>query len=520
MKLSKKWSLWGAFLNITLCWGVDTTQILLVSSSGRTVIMDQGIYAGFKVGETVKFVKVETKDMNVPKLQFAGKAINVKVSPDHSIWYFRELAQEVSLKKGMRLSYLKEEQVLQGRNLPNTKKKKVILNDRMDLQEILFQEKEKMPSDLILKGEDREGKEFVYDHEVNPGVSMENQGYDIWKKEKKTKYVNEYLEELEQKYLGPRSKTLDDQKIIDETKEMVFDKKIQGVIKKMNHLDFGLEGLYWEQRRDRDLPAIQQKISSISTYDSHYKEVEARHFLEPRAKAKFQKDGELWSADMNDEEMRNYMLETGIDEEKRRQKYNLEHKAGLEFSFKIGLGMSDHFTELDPSYQGRGYSIGLTFEYPFVKIAELLDRFSMEFFVMQGISYYEIADDVNGRFADGSYGGALNFYFLGVPHALDRLISYVGVGARRGLASVTSSLISQDYDYHIVGMPEYHLGVKYRFRSGDERNNSLNVGMGWNAMISVESVRYNPSTTIKDTFLYGSVITNEMKGYFGLSLYF
>lgn len=493
-------------------------EVMLVSSSGKTVMLDSGAYAGINLNDKAKFV-LSKGTVDNPELKYVGSGEAIKVMPNYSYWYFSDISQESPVAKGQKLSYIQIEQALKGRRKIKLRHKRVIITDRMDLNSIKFVEENGVPRSLIAKEEEYQDGEEIYKNIRPIGSDIEAHTYDEFTTENKTKFVKQYMQDLETKHVKYTDKTPMLEKALDETNEAIFDGLVRGVTNKLNDQEYGLAGLYYDQKRDQEMPFLRNKISTLTVFDENYKKVTTKDMMSSQAAAKYRLHGKSWSADLNDEELRRYIIDNGISEEYRRQKLALDEKQGSELILRMGLGLEDNFSFGDINYQGRGYSFGLAYEYHLGRSLVMLERLTLELFLRQAIHYFVLGDSINGRFDEGSFGGAINYYFYGKPQSLDAYVYYLGVGMRRGNAAVTSERISKDYEYQLVSMPEYRLGMKYRFRSGDYHSHFVKIGMGVNLMLSIEAVRYSPTTILEDN-LYGSVIEYDTKAYFGINMYF
>ena len=84
------------------------------------------------------------------------------------------------------------------------------------------------------------------------------------------------------------------------------------------------------------------------------------------------------------------------------------------------------------------------YEYHLMRSSPALLRYSILVYLENGIGHYDLGNNINGRFTEGSYGAIFNWYFYNNPASLNEYTWYLGAGYRRGSASVTSSLLSKN----------------------------------------------------------------------------
>ena len=93
------------------------------------------------------------------------------------------------------------------------------------------------------------------------------------------------------------------------------------------------------------------------------------------------------------------------------------------------------------------------------------------------------------------------------------------MGLRRGNATAQSSSNTVDYTYQFTSTPSFQAGLKYRFFAGDERDDAIRIGLGYNFLITSEILRYSVNETIVDD-IDGLFSANDVRIFAGLSVYF
>jgi hypothetical protein len=222
---------------------------------------------------------------------------------------------------------------------------------------------------------------------------------------------------------------------------------------------------------------------------------------------------------MTDKQLRSYLVQSGIAEELQRQKRALEEKAGHEFTLRYISNLTSNTTTEDENFQGTDYFLAFSYEWHLYSTSKKLKNFTVEFEVERGISHYDIGGGINGRIAEGSLKGYLNWYFLRPPSSLYSYMPYLGIGFKRGNGTLESAEFDNTYTVQQTALPSAHFGLKYRFKSGDEKNAGLNVGYGVNFQFKYESMRYNVVDIIVDN-IEPTYTSNQTRFSVGLNVYF
>jgi len=119
---------------------------------------------------------------------------------------------------------------------------------------------------------------------------------------------------------------------------------------------------------------------------------------------------------------------------------------------------------------------------------------------------------------EGHYGAFLNYYFHNNPLTLNSMIVLGGLGIKAGSANVSAIGLTKDYTYQILTLPTLQLLSKYRFRTGDTKEDSLNVGASINAGIVWDFKRLSVLDSVEDK-INGKLFYNDIKYQFGMSVF-
>ena len=87
-----------------------------------------------------------------------------------------------------------------------------------------------------------------------------------------------------------------------------------------------------------------------------------------------------------------------------------------------------------------------------------------------------------------------------------------------GSAEFSSNRLSKGYDYQILAATG-QLGLKYRWRAGDEFDEYIKIGIGFNFLLSYELIKLSTEDNLQDN-INGSFKVNDVKFSVGATLLF
>ena len=279
-----------------------------------------------------------------------------------------------------------------------------------------------------------------------------------------------------------------------------------------------LQCLYKEQEKDAELREITRKVQIENVFEKKQRERREERFIGPYAIEKIRRNGQRWSADLNDEELRRFFIQSGIEKERRRQEFSLDRNAGHEILLRATTELGNKTAVEDNNNQNTGYSLLIGYEFHLSRSHPDITQWTVEFNAERALRYYDIGG-INGRFEEGSFFGAINYYLFNQPNMIRKYLIYGGIGLRRGNAKVTSPSLSKDYAFSFFSIPTIQAGTKYRFSAGDERQDGLDIGVGANFLIQSELTRYSSTSEVTDD-IKALFLTVNLRLSFGLSIYF
>ncbi len=497
---------------------MEGVRIEQASTSRKSVVLDRGSMEGIRVGQVAKLYYQSSRDKNKPQYTYIAEGEAIKVHRNYSFWFLRKIRHYRLIKEGSLLVILR--QMMDARRPYVNRHTQKVLTKNQSKRELRTQEEKGVPRDLILKEKDYLDSSELVSTTPLRHQDMETETLTRWKRVGTNEFDEKYKAEKPIFFVEPaiKPKTIKSIKV-DREKE-VWRSTTQSSIDKVNKLPFGLEGYYADSFHNPET-GVKVKADAVSIYDRELEKKSQDNLISPGAIKKIETEGLTFSADMDDEQLRRFFINSGIAEEVERQKRALFEKSGSEINFGYHSALSSHTTNEDKNYQGTDYSLSLGYEYHLGNASALLSRLSLEGSLETGLGFYDLGG-INARFAESSFRVYSYFYFLYPPNSLNRLMPYLGLGFRRGKASVYSPNFSKgtkEYTYLLVAFPSYRLGVKYRFQSGDSKNEVVKFGLGLNFQIQYESVSINSKDVLQDN-IFGKLDLDQLRLGFGISAYF
>jgi len=505
----------------------ELVSILDVSSSGRSLILDRGSLEGVELGEFARFV-LQQGDLENPNLSNVALGEAIKVESNQSVWYLHEVDNKSKIKGGQRVLYARAKDILEGRRPFKTLNKVVISGEEDLLSQKMDESTEEpgMDSKFIQNeenfGVELEDGELVKREESDlEKVSFENRD-EGKKKDKKLpeKYVEAARQELKEVQVD--LKQADKKEGVDQIKEREvlnqLNSNVDQNIAKVNKQRFGLKGLYNDQKRDEQMRWLGGKSFERSTYDQVRDEKKVSEVIDPRSIKKAEQQGDFWSADMSDEQLRRYFVTSGLAKEVERRKLGLENREGNEILVRYTQGLMENHTSDDPNFQSLYGSFDISYEYHLMRTTKTLQNWSVNIGYLKGLGNYDVGG-VNARAEETSYRLGLQYYFYNLPSTIRAYTWYVGSAMKMGSSNISSTSLSQEYKYQMVGFEYAQLGFKYRFYSGDDYDEFFNIGVGMTGQISLETTQNRSKEFLADD-IDGTFSTNDLKFALGISVIF
>lgn len=495
---------------------MEGSKIIEVSTSKKSIVLDRGYAEGLRNGDRAK---IYTKDLSggleKPRFNYVAEGEVIKVKNNLSYWYLRKIKNFRFLNKNSQIVMVRQ---AKDPRRPFVTKRLLKVQGRSERQDYYqVSEDTGVPDDLVFEEDD-----FFIGENIRDTKPTKLQNIEITKKSNYVDIGDEFDESFDQvtdKLIVPGSEGDRDliNKVEKKARDYVFDSASKGSVEKYNELKYGLKGLYGGVVRD-EMNANKSSSDFVNSVEKSHIENQKRKQVSPEALARIRKEGPRWSQGMDDEQLRRYLIETGIEGELRRQKRALGEKAGHEFTLRYTSNITTNTTTEDPNYQSNDYAISFSYEWHLQGTSELLKNFSAEFELERGISHYDVGG-INGRITEGSIKGYLNWYFLRPPSSIGSYMPYVGLGIKRGNGDLESAEFDNIYTVQLLAFPSAHFGLKYRFEAGDTLDSQLKVGFGVNFQVKYESMRYNVVDILDDN-ISPVFSSNQTRFSVGLNVYF
>lgn len=508
-------------LHSTCLYAVDAAsmvgaKIIEISSSKKSLILDKGHAEGYKNGDRAKFyVKDLSNGLLEPKFHYVAEGELIKLKNRESYWFLRKIERFQDLVENSSLVMVSQSR---DQRRPFIAKRTLKVKGRADQQEY-FQVTEDtgIPEDLIFEEND-----FFMSDKLVDTKPTKRHDFEINRNSNYVKVGNEYDEDFEQQ--RKRLMTPSDEgdrnlirQIKKEARKKVWDSTSRASVEKYNKLKYGLKGLYAGIETDPN-NNLHQGTDFLDYRSRKLIEQREREKISPEVIERIKREGPRWSQGMDDDQLRQYLIATGVEGELRRQKEALADRPGHELIIRYSTGLQSFTTEDDPGNRGTDYALGLSYEWHLKSTLMSLKNWTLELGLERGISHYDIGG-VNGRIVEGSLKGSVNYYLWNEPSSIRKYMPYIGIGMKRGNGDLESFSFDKVYRYQVISLPTALMGLKYRFQSGDAKDDMLDYGLGINFQLLYESLRYNAQDVLEDDI--DSVISvNQLKFTIGMNIYF
>lgn len=511
----------SAFFSHSYATVLEEVTMEDVSTSGKSVVLDRGSLEEFNEGMFARFY-LQKGPKEFPKIFLVAEAELVKTFPKKSYWILRKIHIPDAIKGRGKVLLQTSAAISAGRPL-KIRNHHVALSDKQytDIDDFINQNQENVPDRLVKEESAFEPSNDIFEKEeikdVTPGADVVVTTYETFKNKPGNYYSEEYGDLTGQKFfVGNKEVALGDIKKAEDKK--LFDSMSEGYEKKTNGMKYGLKSFYSEVEKVPGMNELNSRGTMASTYEAVREDNKKAEEISKRAIAKFKRDGQQWSSDMDDESLRHYFIETGIEKEVRRRELALNEREGHEIMLSFSGSVTSHGNTTDPNYQGRGYNLGIGYDLHLARTSQNLKNWSLQFMLESGVTEYDTGV-YNARSEEISYGAYLNYYFVNNPLTLNSFIWLAGVGLKNGSASVFTPDLTKEYSYQVLTLPSLQLMTKYRFRAGDLREDTANIGASANFGVILDVKNLSVIDRLDDDIRSKFSVT-DLKYTLGMSVYF
>ena len=509
------------FIGRVYALGLEEVTLQELSTSGRSLVIDQGNLEKFEEGIFAKFY-VSKGPKEFPKIFLVGEGELVKSFPRKSYWLIKQVYIPNAMKANSKVLILRSNEITAGRPL-KIKNRHVLIseNEYSDVDDYLDKNQNVVPKKLIKEDSNYEPSADIFEKnemaDTTPDSDVVVTTYEKYKKKSSKHFSDDYGELTAQNYfIGNKQVELGDLRRSEDKK--LFDSVTDGVEEKTNNMKYGIKSFYREQEREKNLPELASRSEVNSTYDEYKQNQKEKPIIDPRAIAKVKRDGDQWSSDLDDAALRKYFISTGIEKENRRRALALNELEGHEIMLHFANQVTAHGNSTDPNYQGRGYNLGIGYDLHLARTSEDLKNWSLQFVFEKGISNYSLGV-FNGRSDETIYGAYLNYYFVHNPLTLNSFIWLAGMGIKNGTAAISTPDLDKNYSYQVLTLPSMQVMTKYRFRSGDLTEDNANIGASLNFAVNLDVKNLSVIDQVEDE-INSKISVMDLKYTVGLSVFF
>jgi hypothetical protein len=495
-------------------FGLDEVVLLETSTSKKSVIIDRGLLENYRENTVAKFF-VQTGDFKFPKIFLVAEGKLVKLTPKKSTWLLTKVVDPRFIQENVHLLILNSTDVTVGR--PMKIKQRHVVNESLVTKD--DSNLKNTPQRLLKEAKAYESSDELYETENIREADLQIETTELMRKKSGIQMSDEYNDPMEEKYfVGQRLVEVGNIVRLEDKK--LLDSMALGLVEKVNAEKYGLtNGLYKDQKKTDGSRELNQNLTVNSVYDQVKEDDKRREEISPQAKAKMKRDGAHWSEDMDDATLRRYFIRSGLEHEARRRDLALNELDGNEITFHYAGSMVDHSNDADQNYRNLGYTLALGYDLHLSRSSKDLKNWSLQFILEKGVADYSIGGSLNARGQEGFYGAYLNYYFINNPLTLNSFIFLGGIGLKAGNIDMTAPDLSKQYSYQVLALPAFQVMTKYRFRSGDLTEDTVNVGASLNAGISLDMKRLTVIDSLEDD-INGKISINDVKYLVGMGFYF
>ncbi|WP_412471461.1 hypothetical protein [Halobacteriovorax sp. RT-1-4] len=494
-------------------------KVVALSQSGRTLKLSVGKLTGLKTGD-VADVSIRIGDYQKPKYLYLGSIELLKVSDRESYWYFKDISGDkinrANFAPDATLALQIRSQTASGRY----KKKPVYEIKAYESKKTEFNNQHaidgQVPTDLIQDKETPSDKNYAQDiddstiYKVTKETQLRN-GDEIIVRDGRLRY----------KYVDSQLEPVDTSKLSAQEFDAQMGAQNKDQLIKISAAQDGYKEMLYSGKPD--LTGANSNLSIPNTMEESLARERAKNRVTKSAKAVLDKEGPLWSADMDSEQLSRYLKSSGIAREKFRRENVLSIESGNEVQLSFISNLMPNYTDSDSNHQNLGYGLAASYEFHLIRAHDSLKKWSVDF----GLDLSNLNVDlggINGRMTYMNFGAHVNYYFYNAPYVRNKLLAYVGLGIKRGTGETTSPrLTNYSYDYELVALPSISLGIKTRISTFRDYEKGNMFGYGIGAKLNYELLSLSPISEVNATdasnFELNQTI-NNLKFIASLSIFF
>ena len=475
------------------------TRLLQVSTSGQTVVFDAGVHEKLKENEFGIILKQVTSlnNQNALRVVPVGKARNVKVGTDHSVWVIFDLYQDNLLHKGDVFTLLTETNMLSGRKSYDVKRLQVVSSQK----DVKAAGRDSLTSEADRLAKVKNYKKTHINHESG---YKSDEDFELIELEKWAKHK-------EKRYRTGLYRSQNTEEFKRNLRLEVFEGLVTQYLQRVNDPDFNYASFYDEQMREPGSNFFRKRSNLSTVWENHLAHNQKTMESNAKLSRSLLENGERWSEDYSDEELGVLLGKISIAQEKDRKARVVSRPARFHLAVDYSQIVSNHQTDTDKTYQKSSrYAVNADLEFvPMVK-HPLWERFAIN---VQGT----LTDDAIGLAGrnfdrnDQSFTMGVNWFPFFAPYTEKVANFYLGTYFRAGYSKMRSSVYDEKGNYTLMSIPGFRAGLRYTFRN----KVSLRV------IGNIETVSFEKTgSNVYNSNLPGSISKTDMNLALGLGYSF
>lgn len=435
-------------------YALNEVRLLNISSSGQTAVFNLGSFDGVKEQDFAVIVKeIRSLDSVDLRLIPVARARNVKINTDASVWILYKVFDPELLVRGDKFLILSETELLNGRRDPRFSRLTTVGRMKQSPTQIakggLSNDQKAM---VKLKGKYKEGRKL---HDEKAIINEDGTLVDL-----------ERWEGLKgERYRVALYKSPSQEDFRREMRLATFEKLVTNYLRQINDPNFNYDRFYEEQMRTEYANEFRKQSNSNTEYKSYVEQRSAQYKNDLKIRRFQLENGDVWSEDFSDEELKENLKSISAFQEKDRREYLVANPPKYSVFLDYGFIINDSQTDSDPYQRNGRASIEAGFEFiPFLK-HRTLERFSLFGSLRRNQTAFE-TDGTNAGVDEVSLTAGANWYPLYTAYTVEAPVFFIGTFLRSGYATVAAPTPGDKANYTVLSVPGLWGGLRYNLRSG------------------------------------------------------
>lgn len=323
------------------------------------------------------------------------------------------------------------------------------------------------------------------------------------------------FKKIEEIQVGPQENLVQN-----EYKEETFDLMVKATEEKANDPDYDIEDMFSKKWVDDPNKHLVLRRTYGSSEESLFGKKKKLENITEAAREKLRSEGQSWSDDFSDAQLRRFIVTNGLDNELKRQEFFRDNSIDHEIFLTMHSDIVDKTTVNDDENKGLAWGYSFGYELQLMRFFQGLKRFSIDISYTSGINSYDF--ETYNMFSDeSSWGVRGKWYVHNYPSSIEKYQWYLGAGIRKGSTVLTHPDLLRTLTYDL-SVPSFEFGIRYRWKKNTGPS-LWRYGLGAQTSIVYETVNLSSN---QSTFVNASQRLNDNKDFtsvkinFGLGVYF